>query len=224
MERRCAFSASAVVKGACPMVTKAMTPVYEVGRNLYVNLTNRCSCSCTFCVRQLGDNGVTGNGSLWLEHEPSFDGVMAAFETFDVNAYNEVVFCGYGEPTEAFDRLIEVAKAVKKRYGKPVRVNTNGQGSLINGRDIAPEFAGVVDAVSISLNTPDPARYQELVRSRFGAQAFDAMLDFAREVRRYVPMVTMTTVGTTLTPEEENRCQAICDELGVHYRIRPLVE
>lgn len=201
-----------------------MTPVYEVGSNLYVNLTNRCPCSCTFCVRQLGDNGVTGEGSLWLEHEPNFDEVMEAFGHFDVDAYNEVVFCGYGEPTEAFDLLLEVARTVKERYGKPVRVNTNGQGSLVNGRDIAPEFAGVVDAVSVSLNTPDPARYQELVRSRFGEKAWQGMLDFTRKVRRYVPSVTMTTVGSTLTPEEEARCQKICDELGVRYRIRPLVE
>lgn len=206
------------------MPTTAMTPVYEVGSNLYVNLTNRCPCACTFCVRQLGDNGVTGEGSLWLEHEPSFAEVMEAFERFDVDAYNEVVFCGYGEPTEAFDLLLEVARTVKERYGKPVRVNTNGQGSLVNGRAIAPEFAGVIDAVSVSLNTPDPARYQELVRSQFGEKAWQAMLDFTREVRRYVPSVTMTTVSTTLTSEEEARCQEICDELGVRYRIRPLVE
>ena len=205
------------------MSTTAMIPVYEVGTNLYVNLTNRCSCACTFCVRQLSDNGVTGEGSLWLEHEPSFDEVMAAFDAFDVDAYNEVVFCGYGEPTEAFDLLLDVARAVKERYGKPVRVNTNGQGSLINGRNIAPAFAGVVDAVSVSLNTPDPARYQELVRSRFGEEAFTGMLDFTREVHRYVPSVTMTTVGSTLTSKEEARCQEICDELGVTYRIRPLM-
>lgn len=149
---------------------------------------------------------------------------MAAFEAFDVERYREVVFCGYGEPTEAFDLLVRVAQAVKERYGKPIRVNTNGQGSLINGRDIAPELAGVVDSVSISLNSPDAARYQQIVRSRYGEEAFDGMLDFAREAARYVPEVTLTTVETTLTPEEEDRCRAICEELGVRYRIREWVE
>ena len=113
---------------------------------------------------------------------------------------------------------------VKEAFGLPVRVNTNGQGSLICGRDIAPECAGLVDAVSISLNTPNPERYAELTRSRFGEAAFPAMLDFAREVKRYVPSVTMTTVETTLTPEEEDACRAICEDLGVNYRIRLWVE
>ena len=99
-------------------------------------------------------------------------------------------------------------------------MNTNGQGSLIHGRDIAPEFAGIVDTVSISLNTSSPQGYQQLVRSCFGEQAFPAMLEFAREVRRYVPKVVMSTVDTTITHEDEQRCQQICDELGVTYRIR----
>lgn len=203
-------------------MNKAMTVVYEVGNGLYVNLTNRCSCACTFCVRQSAD-GVGGGDNLWLEHEPTFEEVMAAFEAFDVERYREVVFCGFGEPTEAFDLLVRVARAVKARYDKPVRLNTNGQGSLINGRDIAPELEGVVDNVSISLNTPDAERYQEIVRSRYGRDAFEAMLSFAREAARYVPQVTMTTVSTTLSAEEEERCQAICDELGVRYRIREWV-
>lgn len=205
------------------IVKKTMTLVYEVGDGLYVNLTNRCPCACTFCLRQSGDS-VGGADSLWLEREPTFEEVMAAFEAFDVERYREVVFCGYGEPTEAFDLLVRVARAVKKRYGKPIRVNTNGQGSLINGRDIAPELAGVVDSVSISLNSPDAARYQQIVRSRYGEGAFDGMLDFAREAARHVPQVTLTTVETTLTPEEEDRCRAICEELGVRYRIREWVQ
>ncbi|MCI9673933.1 MAG: radical SAM protein, partial [Enterorhabdus sp.] len=133
-------------------------------------------------------------------------------------------FCGFGEPTEAWEVLKPVAAYVKEAFRLPVRVNTNGQGSLICGRDIAPEFAGLVDAVSISLNTPNPERYAELTRSRFGEVAFPAMLDFAREVKSFVPEVTMTTVETTLTPEEEDACRAICEDLGVNYRIRLWVE
>lgn len=204
------------------MMAEAMNILYPIGDKLYVNLTNRCSCDCTFCLRNVAD-GAHGSDTLWLDHEPGFDEVMAAFDQFDMAAYDEVVFCGYGEPTCAFDLLVRVARAVKERFGKPVRVNTNGHGSLICGRDIAPELEGAVNALSISLNTPDAERYLELTRSRFGADAFPAMLDFARRACVYVPEVTMTTVATTLTPAEEQACQQLCDELGVRYRIRPWV-
>lgn len=206
------------------MSTTEQTVVYPVYNGLYVNLTNRCSCACTFCIRQTASGvGLDGNGgrnNLWLDHEPSFEEVMAAIEAQDMSRYQELVFCGYGEPTCAFDVLKRVAAEFKRLYQLPVRVNTNGQGSLINGRSIAPEFEGIVDTVSISLNTSSPERYRELVRSRFGEQAFPAMLEFAREVRRYVPNVVMSTVSTTITPEDEARCQQLCDELGVRYRIR----
>lgn len=207
--------------------TKAETIVYPVYNGLYVNLTNRCSCSCTFCIRQksngVGLNGEGGQNNLWLDHEPSFDEVMAAFDAQDMSRYEEVVFCGYGEPTCAFDMLKRVASEVKRRYDLPIRVNTNGQGSLICGRDIAPEFDGIVDTVSISLNTSNPDEYRAIVRSQFGDEAFQAMLDFAAKVHQYVPDVVMTTVSTTISREDEERCQQICDELGVRYRIRSWV-
>ena len=207
---------------------KAETIVYPVHNGLYVNLTNRCSCACTFCIRQtatgVGKNGEGADNVLWLEHEPSFEEVMEAFDKQDMSAYEEVVFCGFGEPTCAFETLKQVAAEVKRRYDMPVRVNTNGQGSLINGRDIAPEFKGIVDTVSISLNTPNADEYHELVRSKFGDAAFQGMLDFTREVHKYVPSVIMTTVDTTISHEDEAKCQTICDELGVRYRIRAWVD
>ena len=146
------------------MKNKAMTILYEVHNGLYVNLTNRCSCACTFCVRQT-DDSVGKSDTLWLEHEPTFEEVMAAFDDFDMSKYEELVFCGFGEPTEAFDTLKRVAAEAKRRWNIPVRVNTNGQGSLINERDIAPEFEGIVDTVSISLNTPNAEEYLKLTRS-----------------------------------------------------------
>lgn len=149
---------------------------------------------------------------------------MAAFDDFDMSKYEELVFCGFGEPTEAFDTLKRVAAEAKRRWNIPVRVNTNGQGSLINERDIAPEFEGIVDTVSISLNTPNTEEYLKLTRSRYKEQAFPAMLEFAREVKKYVPNVVMSTVGTTITHEEEEQCQTLCNELGVTYRIRPWID
>ena len=201
-------------------MTKGMTILYKVHNNLYVNLTNRCTCSCTFCVRNEKET-VGESSTLWLEHEPSVEEVKKEFEKFNMDEYNEVVFCGFGEPTERIDDLIEIAKFVKEKYHKKIRINTNGQGSLSNGKDIAPMMKGVVDIVSVSLNTPNEKRYNEIVRSRFGDQAYQAMLSFVKEVRQYVPEVVLSTVSTTITKEEEEECRKICEDLGVTYRIRP---
>lgn len=197
-----------------------MTILYQVHNNLYVNMTNKCPCACTFCLRQTRDE-MEQSGSLWLEREPTVEEVKAAFADWDVESFDEVVFCGFGEPTERIDDLLEVAAFVKQTYGKPTRVNTNGLGSLIHGRDIAPLFQDKIDTVSISLNTPNAEEYNKLTRSKFGIAAFQGLLDFAGEVRRYVPRVVMTTVETTISKEEEAQCRAICGELGVSYRIRP---
>lgn len=196
-----------------------MTILYRVHHGLYVNLTNRCSCACTFCVRGLSDS-VGEAENLWLSREPTYEEVIAAFGGFDMGQFNEVVFCGFGEPTEAWGTLTRVARYVKETFGLPTRVNTNGLGSLICGRDIAPEFEGIIDAVSISLNAPDAKTYQKIVRSSFGEKSFDAVMDFAREVKCYTPNVVMTTVETTISHEDEEKCRSICEKLGVRYRIR----
>lgn len=197
-----------------------MTILYEYNNKLYVNLTNKCPCACVFCLRKTREE-MDKSGSLWLEREPSYEEVIAEFAKFDMNRYNEVIFCGFGEPTERIDMVVKVAKYIKDTFNKSVRLNTNGQGSLVNGKDIAPMLEGVIDTVSISLNTPDAGKYNELVRSCFGQKAYDGMIDFTRKVKEYVPNVIMTTVETTITKEEEEQCQKICDELGVAYRIRP---
>jgi len=200
-----------------------MEILYKVHNNLYVNLTNRCPYSCTFCLRQTMDR-IGESDRLWLEHEPSYEEVIDAFDRFNMDGYNEVVFCGFGEPTEAFDVLIKVAAFVKETYGKKIRINTNGVGNLVNGRNIVPEMAGLVDTISISLNHPHAERYHELVRSKFGDKSFDEMISFAKECTKVIPNVVLTTVDTTITHEEEAECQAICDEIGATYRIRPWEE
>lgn len=197
-----------------------MTIVYKVHNNLYVNLTNRCSCSCVFCLRQNRDH-MEESDSLWLDHEPTLQEVKDAFAKEDMSQYEEVVFCGFGEPTERMDLLLEVATFVKENYQKPIRINTNGQANLINGRDVAPELNGLVDTISISLNTPNEEKYNEMVRSIYGDKAYRAMLDFAREAKKYVPNVVLSTVDTTLSKEEEEQCRKICEKLAVTYRIRP---
>lgn len=197
-----------------------MTILYRVHHNLYVNMTNKCPCACTFCLRQTRDE-MEGSGSLWLKREPSVEEIKKEFEKFDLSQFEEVVFCGFGEPTDRFDDLIQVAAFVKQTYGKPIRINTNGLGNLINNRNIAPDMKNIIDTISISLNTPNAEKYLELTRSKFGQISFQAMLNFAGEAKKYVPNVVLSTVATTLTKEEEAQCSSICRNLGVTYRIRP---
>ena len=198
-----------------------MVILYEVHNGLYVNMTNKCPCACTFCLRQDRDE-MNNSGSLWLEREPSVDEVKTEFEKFDMDKYEEVVFCGFGEPTERLYDLLEVAEFVKEKYKKPTRINTNGLSDLIWQKDTTPDFENKIDVVSISLNTPSKERYFELTRNKFGIDSFDAMLNFAKNVKHYVKKVVMTTVSTTLTHDEEEECRKICEKLGVTYRIRPL--
>lgn len=199
---------------------KAMNILYEINNSLYINITNKCPCSCTFCLRQTRDR-MDDSHVLWLEHEPDFEEITAEFSKIDINKYKEIVFCGFGEPTERLDMLIQVAEWIKKHYNSVIRVNTNGLSDLINGRDTAREFQNVVDIVSISLNTPDKERYYELTRNKFGVESFDALLKFASNVKGYVKEVVLTTVATTLSKEEEEQCRNICEGMGVTYRIRP---
>lgn len=199
---------------------KKMEILYKVHNNLYINLTNRCPYSCTFCLRQKMDK-VGESDTLWLIREPTAEEVIEEFKKWDVDGFHEIVFCGFGEPTEAFDVLKKVAEFIKSKYNKPIRLNTNGVGNLINKRNIAPELKGLIDTVSISLNNPDPEEYAKLVRSKYGVKSFQEMIDFAKECKKYVPNVVMSTVDTTISHEEEKKCKEICDKIGAEYRIRP---
>ena len=118
-----------------------MTILYELGANLYVNITNRCPCRCTFCIRQKSD-GVGSGANLWLEHEPDFDEVIQAFEQKELSRYQAVVFCGYGEPLERIDLLIAVCKYLKEKDPDSViRVNTNGLSDLIHETSLESVFS-----------------------------------------------------------------------------------
>ncbi len=200
-----------------------MTIIYSVRNGLYVNLTNRCPCACSFCLRHQGA-GVYGSDSLWLEREPTVDEVKAAFASRDWSKCTEVVFCGYGEPTERLADVLELASYLKaRRPDVRIRVNTNGLSDLINARPTAADFAGKVDCLSISLNTDDPDEYLAICRPKFGASAYPALLKFAGDAAKHVPEVVMTVVGEPVTsPEKQARCRAICERLGARLRVRPL--
>ena len=109
--------------------------LYVYKDKVYLNITNKCPCACTFCIRSKKD-AIGDASNLWLNHNPSFEEVKAAIDAFDFTGYNEIIFCGYGEPTNSFDVLVKTAQYIRSKLGIKIRVNTNGLGSLVNGRDI----------------------------------------------------------------------------------------
>lgn len=199
------------------------TITYKVKNGIYVNMTNRCPCSCTFCLRHNGE-GVFGSDSLWLEHEPTVQEICNSLDDWNLTDYDEIVFCGYGEPTERLDDLLEVAAYIKSKYDIKIRINTNGLADLIWQQNTAPRLKGLIDTVSISLNATNKEDYFKLCRPKFGIEAYDSMLHFTKECVNYVPNVFMTVVDVVTSPEEQEKCREICSSLGATLRIRPFEE
>lgn len=198
-----------------------MTIFYKFDRKMYINITNGCPCDCVFCIRKNGDS-IEDNDSLWLEHEPSFEEICAAFESFDKSGITEAVFCGYGEPTVRADMLIKTAEFIKSNSEMSVRVNTNGLVRLIHKNFDIERFKGVIDRFSISLNAPNAKRYNEVTRPSFGEKAFDEMLSFARDVKA-LGIKTSFTVVDIITPEEIKECEKLADNLKIPLRVRAYV-
>ena len=193
--------------------------VYPIRRSLYVNVTNDCSNGCTFCPRARSDGELLVKGhDLRLEEEPSAAEILAALAAARPQNYEEVVFCGFGEPTLRLDVVLQVARAVKDRWRLPTRLDTNGQGSALNGRDIVPELEGPIDAVSVSLNAPDAETYERLCRPTI-PNAFQAVCDFLRACRGRIPTVRATAVAVPDLDLEAVRRLAE-EELGVEFSVR----
>jgi radical SAM enzyme (TIGR04100 family) len=199
-----------------------LTITYTIGDSLYVNITNRCSNRCDFCIRNNGEN-VGDSGSLWLEREPTADEILADILKNDLTLYKEVVFCGYGEPLIRLDAIIEVVGNLKKQQKISVRINTNGQADLIHGRPTAHELAGLIDVVSISLNTADAESYDRVCHSDYGRAAFDAVIAYAADCKKYVPSVILTVVDV-ISPGEIEKCRIIAQRAGVSFRVRSMIE
>lgn len=206
-----------------------MLITYPLKTGLYVNLTNRCPCSCDFCLRNNAP-GVYGTDSLWLEREPTVEEVIDSLEQNLVGGdvpgapqITEVIFCGYGEPTERLPELLEVAKHVRTNHPElKIRVNTNGLSDLIWNRSTAADFGGLVDTLSISLNTDDSEEYFNVCHPKFGPESYAAILKFARDAAGTVLKVVMTIVDEPVTPKaKQEKCREIAESLGATLRIRP---
>ncbi|MBR6743389.1 MAG: TIGR04100 family radical SAM protein [Clostridia bacterium] len=200
-----------------------MTITYIVKNGIYINMTNRCPCACTFCLRQNSDS-VYGSEPLWLDREPTVEEIIASIDNHNLEEFEEVVFCGYGEPTERLLDLLEVAKYIKSKSDIKTRINTNGLADLIWNEPTAERLKGLIDTVSISLNATNKEDYQKIVRSKFGEISFDAMLKFTKDCTRYVPNVVMTVVDVVTSKEEQEKSRKICESLGATLRIRPFEE
>jgi TatD family-associated radical SAM protein len=194
---------------------------YTFGNALYLNITNRCSNSCTFCLRS-HSSGIRDGLDLWLKREPGIHELIQAIDSYSVLEYSEVVFCGYGEPTSRLHELIATCQHLKRTHGARIRLDTNGQGSLINNRDIAPSLDGLVDSVSISLNAANSESYQQLCRSVYAREAFPAVIEFAKKCVVRVPDVVLTVVDV-LGDDEMRACREIAVGMGAQFRVRPFV-
>ena len=200
-----------------------MTITYPVKNGIYVNMTNRCPCACTFCLRKNGDS-IFGSDPLWLDREPTVQEICESIDTWDLKEYEEIVFCGYGEPTERLDDLLKVAKYIKSKSNIKIRINTNGLADLIWGEKTAPKLKGLIDTVSVSLNTTNKEDYLKIVRPKFGIESYDAMLSFTKDCTEFVPNVVMTVVDVVTTKEEQEICKKICESVGSKLRVRPYEE
>ena len=201
---------------------RSMTLTYEVGDGLYINITNKCPCNCTFCIRNNGD-GAYGSDPLWLEHQPTAEEIIADIKKRDLDKYSEVVFCGYGEPTCELETLLKVADYIKSVSRIKTRLNTNGLSNIINGRNTEQDFKGRLDAVSVSLNAPTKEEYDEVTRPSFkDTDCFKAMFDFAQTVKEYVPEV-MFTVVDVIGEEKIELSRQLAKKAGIRLRVREYI-
>ncbi len=197
------------------------TYAYVLDGNLYINLTNKCSNGCDFCVRN--ERTSYYGYYLWLKHgEPSAEKVIAAVNGMgDIAKYKEAVFCGFGEPTYKMEEMVALCDYFHSK-GLKTRLNTNGQGNLINKRDIVPELKGKIDLVNISLNASCAEKYQKICRSQFREMAFDAIIEFAKICKRNGVNCRFSIVDC-IGEEEVDACKKLAHSANIPLYIRDYI-
>ena len=195
-----------------------MTILYDYEDSLYVNLTNKCPCACVFCIRKETDH-VGNSDSLWLDHEPTVEEVKKEFKNFDLNKYEEIVFCGYGEPLVRINEVVEVAKYIRSISNIKIRVNTNGLSDLIHNKKTAQMLKDNIDAVSISLNAPNKVKYNEVTKPKFGEKSYEALLDFATDCKKYIKEVNFSVVDE-INEKEIQESKELTESMNIPLRVR----
>ena len=191
-----------------------MTILYDYEDSLYINLTNKCPCACVFCIRKETDH-VGNSDSLWLDHEE----VKKEFKNFDLNKYEEIVFCGYGEPLVRINEVVEVAKYIRSISNIKIRVNTNGLSDLIHNKKTAQLLKDNIDAVSISLNAPNKVKYNEVTKPKFGEKSYEALLDFATDCKKYIKEVNFSVVDE-INEKEIQESKELAESMNIPLRVR----
>lgn len=187
---------------------------YQLGNSLYINVTNRCNADCLFCRRKT-DPFISGyNLGMKKSEEP--DAEVYIKEIGDPKKYDEIVFCGYGEPTIRWEIVKTISKFVKDNGGK-TRLNTNGHGNIINHRDITVEMKGLIDTVSISLNSTDAKQYAELMQ--IDQEYFYAMIEFAKKSVQNVDKVILSVVDLDEIEIQKAR-NLVEEEIKAEFRVR----
>lgn len=190
--------------------------VYNIGKKLYINLTNRCSNNCDFCIRH-GRDGMQGT-TLWIEEEPTAEDIIEQLPQNLDDFDSEITFCGFGEPTYNLDTLDEVASYLHC-IDKTTRINTNGQANLIHGKDVSDVIAVSCDVINVSLNECTTAKYQAHCKSVFGEKAFDALLEFAKLCKQKGGNVVFSVVDS-IGKEDVEKCRKLADSMHIPLRVR----
>lgn len=196
--------------------------VYWLDNKLYLNITNRCSNRCFFCLRNF-KRGV-GDFNLKLTAEPSLEQITSELEdVLSIRNWAELVFCGFGEPTERLDLLLEISRWVRRNYGRPlkIRVNTNGHGYLLNkGRDVAADLeAAGVDKVSVSLNAGDNEIYVQICQPTMEG-AYESVIEFIEKAK---PMLDVEVTAVRMPEVDLTGLKAVAERLGVGFRVREYI-
>ncbi|MDR3195176.1 MAG: TatD family nuclease-associated radical SAM protein [Endomicrobium sp.] len=191
---------------------------YVFGDNLYLNITNRCTMACPYCIKHKWANKFNGD-NLKLEREPSVKEVIESID--DPKKYKEVIFCGYGDALIRIWEVKEIAKWIKERGGK-VRINTAGLANAYHAKNILPELKGLVDVISVSLNGSNPEEHNKINNPMFKEKSFDEIVKFASEAKKYMPDVVITAVE--FTGFDASKVKEVADKLGVRFRSRPYLD
>ncbi len=188
---------------------------YEIRDSLYLNITNNCTNTCDFCVRNK-TQFVKGH-NLKLDREPSADEILKAVG--NPKKYSQIVFCGYGEPTTRLDAIKTVAKNLKEQ-GAKIRIVTNGHGDLINSRPVAKELKGLIDRISVSLNTDTEGAYNKICKPKFGPGTYRRVLDFIKDCTANGIETEVTCLD--LSGVDVKKCEKIAKDLGASFRLRKI--
>lgn len=196
--------------------------IYPLNTSLYINLTNRCTCRCLFCPLGTNEPLEVQNIDLTLKKEPTSKEILKEIESYlkEKTRPDEVVFCGYGEPTLRLKEIKEISTELKKQNFK-IRLNTNGHGSLIHKRNIVPELEGLIDEIRISLNGTTSEEYKKLNLPLYRQDTYPLVNEFVLESKKVIPKVFVSAVLVEQLDVTELK-RIAREDLGVPLLLREL--